>query len=225
MRPCRAVTEVRRAIYATGFVRATATSLCGVLLGLHLARTVSADRAGLIVSAGLAGAAFAAVLVTWGGDRVGRRSALLGLALLGALGTAAVAVLRDPTLLALAAFAGMVNGMGRDRGAALVLEQAALPATTDDQGRTRVLAVHSMLQDLGHALGAGLAGLPALLGWPTPGGSGCWHAPVRAASQPRPTSPTSEGGAGYVVGLPRAIPFNAPVADHPLQAQLHHRAR
>lgn len=47
VRPCATVSEARRAIYATGFGRATATSLGGVLLGLHLARTVPADRAPL----------------------------------------------------------------------------------------------------------------------------------------------------------------------------------
>ena len=57
----------------------------------------------------------------------------------------------------------MVNGMGRDRGAALILEQAALPATTTDARRTRVIAVYTMLQDLGHAVGAAAAGLPRLL--------------------------------------------------------------
>jgi hypothetical protein len=55
----------------------------------------------------------------------------------------------------------MLNGMGRDRGAALILEQAALPATTDDAGRTRAFAWYTMLQDLGHGFGALLAGLPS----------------------------------------------------------------
>jgi hypothetical protein len=48
----------------------------------------------------------------------------------------------------------MLNGMGRDRGAALIIEQAALPNTTSDAGRTRVIALYTMSQDLGHALGA-----------------------------------------------------------------------
>jgi hypothetical protein len=43
-----------------------------------------------------------------------------------------------PTLTRVAAaFLGMLNGMGRDRGAALVLEQAILPATTTNETRTR----------------------------------------------------------------------------------------
>src|SRR5262249_2105174 len=62
-----------------------------------------------------------------------------------------------------AAFFGMVNGMGRDRGAALVLEQAVLPATTTDAERTRAFAWYNVLQDAGHAAGALLAALPAVL--------------------------------------------------------------
>src|SRR5205823_4936316 len=83
-----------------------------------------------------------------------RRKATLGaLALLSAAGAAAAAAARDPLLLGLIALVGMLNGMGRDRGAVLILEQALLPATTDDRGRTRVFAVYNVLQDVGHALG------------------------------------------------------------------------
>jgi hypothetical protein len=49
--------------------------------------------------------------------------------------------------------------MGRDRGAALLLEQAALPATTTDANRTRAFAWYNVLQDIGHALGSLLAGV------------------------------------------------------------------
>ena len=46
-----------------------------------------------------------------------------------------------------AAFLGMVNGMGRDRGAALILEQAILPATAARADRTGAFAVYNVLQD------------------------------------------------------------------------------
>ncbi|HSM14867.1 MAG TPA: MFS transporter, partial [Thermoanaerobaculia bacterium] len=111
----------------------------------------------------------AAALATFAGDRVGRRRLLIALAALGAAGTLAFVAAADSLpLLALTAFLGMLNGMGRDRGAALILEQAALPATTTDAGRTRIVAVYTMLQDVGHGLGALAAGLPTLLarsGW------------------------------------------------------------
>src|SRR5262249_12013238 len=68
-----------------------------------------------------------------------------------------------PLALGVAAFLGMLNGMGKDRGAALILEQAALPSTASAGDRTQTIAWYTMLQDLGHAAGAALAGLPILL--------------------------------------------------------------
>jgi MFS family permease len=154
----------RRLLYATAFARATATSYVGILAGLHLATAgLGEAEVGAVVSAGLAGAALAALAVTVAGDRAGRRRSLVALALVGAAGGVVFALAAAPLALGLAAFAGMVNGMGRDRGAALILEQAALPSTTDDAGRTRAFAFYNVAQDAGGALGALLAGLPALL--------------------------------------------------------------
>lgn len=154
----------RRALYVTAFVRAVTTSLVGVLLGVYLARLDLTGAAfGNIVSAGLSGAALAAVVATFFGDRLGRRRFLMLLTLLSVGGTVAFALSTSSLALGLAAFVGMLNGMGKDRGAALILEQAALPSTTTEERRTQVIAWYTMLQDLGHALGAALAGLPTLL--------------------------------------------------------------
>ena len=62
----------------------------------------------------------------------------------------------------IAAFLGMLNGMGKDRGAIPVLESAMLPATTDDRERTVVFARYTALQDVGHGIGALVTGLPTL---------------------------------------------------------------
>src|SRR5690349_1214297 len=139
--------------------------MIGVLLGLHLA-ALALDPAsiGIIVSAGLAGGALASLLVTVGGDRLGRRRTLVLLALATSAGGVALAFLRDPLTLAVASFLGMANGMGRDRGAALVIEQAILPATTTAADRTQSFAWYNVLQDAGHALGSLAAGLPVALG-------------------------------------------------------------
>ena len=94
-------------------------------------------------------------------DRTGRRRFLLGLTAFAAMGTAGFAFAGTVTGLAVAAFFGMLNGMGRDRGAALILEQAALPSTASASDRTRVIAGYTLLQDIGHAAGALLAGAPA----------------------------------------------------------------
>lgn len=155
----------RRILYTVAFVRAASTGLIGVLAGVYLARVgLGPGAIGAVVGAGLAGAATAAAVVTFAGDRLGRRRTLLALAALSVAGTVAFALSSHPLTLGAAAFVGMLNGMGKDRGAALVLEQAALPSTTTHEGRTRVIAVYTMLQDLGHAAGALLAGIPTLLG-------------------------------------------------------------
>lgn len=155
----------RRILLATAFLRALATGLMGVLLGLYLARLdFSAGEIGMVIGVGLTGAALSTLIVTFLGDRLGRRRSLLVLAALGAMG--GVALLWTSHLLAVcvAAFVGMVNGAGRDRAAALVIEQAVLPQTTSDAGRTRAYAWYNVLQDAGHALGALAAGLPAFIG-------------------------------------------------------------
>ena len=154
----------RRLLFATAFVRAVSVGMIGVLLGLHLAaRGLDPAALGIVVGAGLAGGAFASLLVTLGGDRLGRRRTLVVLALVSAAGAVVVALGTSRAILAAAAFLGMVNGMGRDRGAAMVVEQAVLPATTDDAGRTTSFAWYNVLQDAGHAIGSLAAGLPVLL--------------------------------------------------------------
>jgi len=154
----------RKILYAGAFLRSLGTSLIGVLLGIYLAKLhFDPAEVGLVIGVGLAGAATAALLVTIAGDRVGRRRALMALAILGALGAGIAAASSHLAVLAAAAFIGMLNGMGRDRGPSLVLDQAILPATINDQQRTLAFAWYNIFQDAGHALGALLAGAPVLL--------------------------------------------------------------
>jgi MFS family permease len=154
----------RRCLYIAAFLRAVATGLAGVLLGVYLAKLgLGPGPTGAVVSAGLAGAAAAALAVTLGAERLGRKKSLLSLSFLSAAGGAAFAFGHEPAILGALAFVGMMNGMGRDRGAALILEQAILPATATDQERTRIFAWYNVLQDIGHALGSLLAGLPSIL--------------------------------------------------------------
>jgi len=154
----------RRLLYASALLRSLGTSLVGVLLGIYLAKLqFDAATVGLVVGGGLGGAALAALLVTVVGDQIGRRKALLALACAGAAGTVLFVLGSGLSVLLPAAVVGMLNGMGRDRGAALVLEQAILPGTTGEARRTMGFAWYSMLQDIGHSLGALLAGAPVLL--------------------------------------------------------------
>ena len=160
----------RTVLLAAAFLRALATGMIGVLAGIYLAKLAfSPAQIGLVVSLGLAGAAMAALMTTWRGDRMGRRRALVALSVIGAAGGAVVAASSSFGVIAAAAFLGMLNGMGRDRGAALILDQAILPSTIGDHGRTSAFAWYNLLQDAGHALGSLAAGLPSLLhaaaGW------------------------------------------------------------
>lgn len=154
----------RRILYATCFLRAVATQMLGVQLGIYLpAAGLSEAQAGTTLSAGLTGAAIAALLATVLADARGRRRLLTEVAFLGAVGASGAAFGSGPLWLVSAAFLGMINGMGRDRGAALIVEQAILPGTAPDRERTRTFAVYNVFQDAGHGLGALLAGFPALL--------------------------------------------------------------
>jgi MFS family permease len=138
--------------------------MLAIVLALYLTHLgLSAAGIGAVVSAGLAGGSCASLLATFSADRIGRRRALVGLALLGALGGGLFTAAATPVALGAAAFLGMLNGMGRDRGAALVLEQAMLPATTSAADRTRAFAWYNLLQDAGHAGGGLLAAAPAVL--------------------------------------------------------------
>jgi MFS family permease len=154
----------RLRLYVAAFLRATATGLIGVLLGLYLARRgFGAGEIGLVIGAGLSGAALATVIVTFFADRLGRRRALLVLAGLAVVGGALLILTDHVAAAGAAAFLGMVNGMGRDRAGQLVLEQAMLPATAASEYRTQVFAWYNVLQDIGHALGSLAAALPVLL--------------------------------------------------------------
>src|SRR5262245_52456882 len=138
--------------------------MAGVLIGIYLAKIgFTAAATGAVVTAGLAGGALGALVVTLTSDRWGRRRTLIALALLGAAGGFAVAAASGILLIGAAAFIGMLNGMGRDRGGALIVDQAVLPATAADHERTQVFAWYNVLQDAGHALGGVLAATPTLL--------------------------------------------------------------
>jgi MFS family permease len=168
--------RVQRLLYLSAFVRAAATSTAGVTLGAFLGKLDARGvELGMVVSAGLAGATVAAVIATLAADRVGRQRFLIVTSLLGVVGTTVFALASSPVVLAAAAFVGMINGMGKDRGAALILEQAALPGMAPATERTQVIARYTMMLDLGHALGALAAGAPAWLAGATSLGGAAPH--------------------------------------------------
>ena len=149
-------------IYIAALLRSSAVGLAGVILAIALTETgVSVTGTGLVIGAGLAGIAVMTLLTTAVADRLGRRRALIVLSMLTALGYIAAGSISRTGWLVPAAFFGMLNGMGRDRGPAGMLEQAMLPETTGATRRTWVLAWYNLALDCGHALG-GLAAALAI---------------------------------------------------------------
>jgi MFS family permease len=122
----------------TGFVRSPATGFVGVVLGVYLFQLGHGSaQIGMVTAAGLAGTAAATALITLRGDKLGRRRALISLALLwfvGGLGLA-LALVSSFAGLAFWVFIGMVNAMGTDRSAAYALEQSvrSLECSTSDR--------------------------------------------------------------------------------------------
>jgi len=151
-------------IYGAASLRGLAAGAISVLAAVYLAKRGFDEAAiGVVLSAGLAGVFAGTIFGTYYADRIGRRRSLVALSLLAAIGGAALVWTGTLWAAALAAFLGMLNTQGSDRGAAQALEQAILPATTSDAERTQVYARYNALADVGGAAGALLAALPALL--------------------------------------------------------------
>lgn len=155
----------RKLIYMAAFIRALGLGLLGVLFALNLSKQgLHAGQIGFLVAIGLAGSACGTFFVSFWADRLGHRNSLLllsGCAIAGALG---LALFQNFGWLAAACFLGMVNAMGRERGALFTLEQTILPATATGHDRTKALAWYNALLDSGQAIGSLLAGLPLLAG-------------------------------------------------------------
>ena len=153
-----------RLIYGAAFLRSSSVSLVGVTLAIHLSEAgLSPSQIGLLIGAGLAGSSLATVIVSIRADVWGRRRVLIALTILAAGGYLALAAFTDVAVLLPCAFVGMLNGMGRDRGAASALDQAILPGTVPMEQRTWTLAWYNLVLDAGHALGALGATLPTIL--------------------------------------------------------------
>jgi len=150
-------------ICASAWLRSFGIGLLGVVLGVFLYRQkFSSTAIGIVIAAGLAGAATATAFITVKADRLGRRRTLFGLSLLTAMGALPLIFHSGLGILVPAAFFGMLNGMGTDRSASFALEQAVIPGLLSDQRRTWGLAWYNVVLDSSGALGALAAGLPLL---------------------------------------------------------------
>jgi len=150
-------------IYLAAWQRSFSIGLLGVVLGVFLYREgLSATNIGLVIAAGLAGAALATIFIAFHADHLGRRRTLVVLSLLTTIGSLPLIFhWNTPALVALA-FMGMLNGMGTDRSASYALEQAVLPSLVSDQKRTWIFSWYNLVLDTSGALGALTAGFPTL---------------------------------------------------------------
>ncbi len=156
-----------RRILAAAFLRSVAVGMVGVLLGIWLARRgLPPGAIGEVVAAGLGGTAVAAALAGHS-ERIGRKRFLISQTLLAALAGILLPLASSPAIALAVAFGCMLNGMGKDRGAAYVIESALLPEYVGKKTQTWAFAWYTLLQDSGYAVGAALAGLPA---WTTAAG-------------------------------------------------------
>ena len=148
-------------IYIAAWLRSFGIGLLGVVLGVFLYREgFSSTAIGLVIAAGLAGAATGTVFITFKADHLGRRQTLFLLSLLTAAGSLPLIFHFGFAALIVIAFLGMLNGMGSDRSPAFALEQATIPGLVADEKRTWALAWYSVVLDASGAVGALAAGIP-----------------------------------------------------------------
>lgn len=140
-----------------------AQSTIAVLLAIYLEKLgLSLTQIGAFLSAGVAGSAFFAFIVSFIADRVGRKRLLIIFTLLSAGTGIALVFIDNFLLLLLFAFIGSLTGRGA-MGPVGPLEQASLAETTLSQKRTDLYAVYRIIAVVGAALGALAVGLPVLL--------------------------------------------------------------
>lgn len=136
----------------------------GVLFALALsAGGLDPVQIGFLVAVGIAGSACGTIGVSFFADRIGRKKTLLVLSGLGTVGGIGLVLFPRFIWLCVTCFFGMMNAMGRERGALYTLETAILPQTVSDQKRTKTLAWYNVVLDVGQAAGSLLGGLPVLL--------------------------------------------------------------
>src|SRR6266487_4148694 len=141
--------------------RAAGYGFTAVILGALLAaRGYSHLRAGLVLTALIAGTALASLVVGALADRVGRRRSYALFFLVVAVAGAAVAAGAPFWLLLVIALTGALSTDVVDNGPATTLEQVML--STEDAGTARVYGRYNAVGSAAGALGALAAILPGL---------------------------------------------------------------
>ena len=163
-----------RWLFAGRALRSFGTAFLTVVFPLYLAQEGfrSVGVGAILTLSALAGAGLVAA-VGFFGDRFGRRTALLGLAALGSLSAAAIALSGNPTVLVLGSGIGGVGrgggaGSGGQWGPVLPAEQPLLAASVPGRERTAVFGRIGFVGVLAGAAGSLVAVVPGALhaaGW------------------------------------------------------------
>ena len=161
--PAGATPDAARLVQ-TRAVRAFGDGLVSVILVPALALAgLSSGRIGAVITATLVGSAAVTLGVGLGGHRLGRRQLLRVAALVMIATGVGFAVVTRFWPLLLVAFLGTMNPSSGDVSVFLPTEQALLPRTIDDRGRTALFARYVLAGSLLGAVGSLTAGLPELL--------------------------------------------------------------
>jgi MFS family permease len=155
------LTSDARRILLIRALRAFAYGFGSVLLGVSLeAAGFSGTQVGAILTATLVGSATLTALLGYLGDRIGRRTAHVGLSLLMAGAGTVFAMTDSFWALLLAALSGTVATAALESGPFVTLEQAIIPQTSPQEHRNRVFGLYNAVAAVAGSLGALAAGGP-----------------------------------------------------------------
>ena len=146
-------------------IRTFSQGFISVIIAIYLAELgFSLVQIGAILTVGVAGVSFFALVVGLVSERVGRRRLLVAFSLLAAASGLAMYFTEAFIPLLVVAFLGSLStGGGGGESPAQPLEVAILPDTGPPERRTDIFAVYSIVARTGTFLGALAAGLPVLL--------------------------------------------------------------
>lgn len=145
-------------------LRQGAYGLLAVVLAIALTREGFSPAAiGALVTVSLAGDFLGTLVIGHYADRWGRRRTLVVLALLMALTGLIFGFLRWYPLLLLAAFCGTLGTSASETAPFLPIEQAMLGSQGTGTDRTTLFARYNLVASVAGAVGALIAGLPAVL--------------------------------------------------------------
>lgn len=153
-------------VFLAKSVRTFCYGFLGILLPLYLAQLgLDARGVGLAITCTLVGSAALTWAVRRPAERLGGRTALIGLAALSAVAAGLMLTTGNPWLVVLAAMLGNVAVGTGETGPFLSVEQVVIARAADSARRTTLLSVYNLLGYAAAALGAGVVGLaspPAL---------------------------------------------------------------